>query len=196
MLQDAKCGAEGQNRTVDTSLFRAVLCQLSYLGTIRDVGLRGVYTRSVKIDRRILPREVVEVPHILCGNNISLAGTRKIGKSLGSPYDVGYDLFGCAVSFHHIGGGGVMPSIHLVREEQAASVVVPRVSIFPGTILFYIAVSALLVTAIGTWLVWFSAFIQQNLQEEGIREACQRAMPDTTDRCFDTVIIQRGGGRR
>ncbi len=25
-------GAEGQNRTVDTSLFRAVLCQLSYLG--------------------------------------------------------------------------------------------------------------------------------------------------------------------
>ena len=28
-----KCGAEGQNRTVDTSLFRAVLCQLSYLGT-------------------------------------------------------------------------------------------------------------------------------------------------------------------
>jgi hypothetical protein len=27
-------GAEGQNRTVDTSLFRAVLCQLSYLGTV------------------------------------------------------------------------------------------------------------------------------------------------------------------
>ena len=26
------CGAEGQNRTVDTSLFRAVLYQLSYLG--------------------------------------------------------------------------------------------------------------------------------------------------------------------
>ena len=27
-------GAEGQNRTVDTSLFRAVLYQLSYLGTL------------------------------------------------------------------------------------------------------------------------------------------------------------------
>ncbi len=26
-------GAEAQNRTADTSLFRAVLCQLSYLGT-------------------------------------------------------------------------------------------------------------------------------------------------------------------
>ena len=30
---EVECGAEGQNRTVDTSLFRAVLCQLSYLGT-------------------------------------------------------------------------------------------------------------------------------------------------------------------
>ena len=30
--QYAKYGAEGQNRTVDTSLFRAVLYQLSYLG--------------------------------------------------------------------------------------------------------------------------------------------------------------------
>ena len=29
-------GAEGQNRTVDTSLFRAVLYQLSYLGTTRE----------------------------------------------------------------------------------------------------------------------------------------------------------------
>ena len=41
----AKCGAEGQNRTVDTSLFRAVLCQLSYLGTVRSA-----------IAWRILPR--------------------------------------------------------------------------------------------------------------------------------------------
>ncbi|MCC2642066.1 MAG: hypothetical protein K0S45_2479 [Nitrospira sp.] len=32
-------GAEGQNRTVDTSLFRAVLCQLSYLGI--QAGRRG-----------------------------------------------------------------------------------------------------------------------------------------------------------
>ena len=31
-------GAEGQNRTVDTSLFRAVLCQLSYLGTSGESG--------------------------------------------------------------------------------------------------------------------------------------------------------------
>lgn len=33
MSKFAHGGAEGQNRTVDTSLFRAVLYQLSYLGT-------------------------------------------------------------------------------------------------------------------------------------------------------------------
>jgi hypothetical protein len=33
LVSPRKIGAEGQNRTVDTSLFRAVLCQLSYLGT-------------------------------------------------------------------------------------------------------------------------------------------------------------------
>ncbi|SPP66865.1 hypothetical protein NITLEN_90120 [Nitrospira lenta] len=33
----AECGAEGQNRTVDTSLFRAVLYQLSYLGMARGL---------------------------------------------------------------------------------------------------------------------------------------------------------------
>ena len=32
--KEVRSGAEGQNRTVDTSLFRAVLCQLSYLGTV------------------------------------------------------------------------------------------------------------------------------------------------------------------
>ncbi len=69
ILEGAKRGAEGQNRTVDTSLFRAVLCQLSYLGTVRGTGLRGTQARSVKIDRRILPRSVVEVPHILYGKD-------------------------------------------------------------------------------------------------------------------------------
>ena len=38
LLSCWKSGAEGQNRTVDTSLFRAVLCQLSYLGTEMEAG--------------------------------------------------------------------------------------------------------------------------------------------------------------
>lgn len=68
-------GAEGQNRTVDTSLFRAVLCQLSYLGTrcenilavqkgagpsgLPDRHLRGdVYQETLKkIKRRSGPEE-------------------------------------------------------------------------------------------------------------------------------------------
>lgn len=48
----AECGAEGQNRTVDTSLFRAVLCQLSYLGTcirMDGVGVKRKSVRSVPI---------------------------------------------------------------------------------------------------------------------------------------------------
>jgi hypothetical protein len=89
-----------------------------------------------------------------------------------------------------------VPSIHLVKDEETSSTVLSSVSVSPGTVWRYIVVSAMLVIAIGTWLVWFSAFIQHNLQEEGVREACQRAMPETADRCFDTVIIQRGGIRQ
>ena len=49
-----KYGAEGQNRTVDTSLFRAVLYQLSYLG-IR-VGLaRGVSVYRITDKKSTLP---------------------------------------------------------------------------------------------------------------------------------------------
>lgn len=49
---------------------------------------------------------------------------------------------------------------------------------------------------IGSWFVWLSAFLQRKFAEEDIRAACQRAMPETSDRCFDTVVIQRGGVRR
>ena len=55
---------------------------------------------------------------------------------------------------------------------------------------------ALLLALIGTWLVWFSFLIQHKHNEEDIRAACQRVMPETVERCVDTVIIQRGGMRR
>jgi hypothetical protein len=57
-------------------------------------------------------------------------------------------------------------------------------------------VGAVFLAVIGTWLVWFSASVQRKFQEEDIRAACQRVMPDTAERCFDTVVIQRGGVRR
>jgi len=53
-----------------------------------------------------------------------------------------------------------------------------------------------LLAVIGTWLVWFSASIQRQFQQEDIRASCQRVMPDTAERCYDTVVIQRGGVRR
>ena len=57
-------------------------------------------------------------------------------------------------------------------------------------------VGAVLLGIIGTWLVWFSFLIQHKHHEEAIRAACQRVMPETVERCVDTVIIQRGGVRR
>jgi hypothetical protein len=57
-------------------------------------------------------------------------------------------------------------------------------------------VGVVLVVALGSWLVWLSAYVQRMFIEEDIRAACQRVMPDTIQRCVDTVIIQRGGARR
>ncbi len=57
-------------------------------------------------------------------------------------------------------------------------------------------IGAVLAVALGSWLVWFSVYLQRMFIEEDIREACQRVMPDTVQRCVDTVIIQRGGARR
>ena len=49
---------------------------------------------------------------------------------------------------------------------------------------------------IGSWLVWWSMHLQRQFAEDEIRTACQRLMPDTVQRCVDTVVIQRGGARR
>ncbi len=62
--------------------------------------------------------------------------------------------------------------------------------------LMLLLAGAVLAALVGTWLVWFSAYMQRTMAEEEIREACRRVMPETADRCVDTVIIQRGGARR
>ena len=49
---------------------------------------------------------------------------------------------------------------------------------------------------LGSWLVWLNASVQRSITMDDIRAACQRLMPDTVERCVDTVIIQRGGARR
>ena len=50
--------------------------------------------------------------------------------------------------------------------------------------------------SIGTWLVWWAINLQQQFLADEIKSACQRMMPETVQRCMDTVIIQRGVARR
>lgn len=88
-----------------------------------------------------------------------------------------------------------MPSVRLVSEEETPSAVVMN-NTGPWITLSYLVAGAVLVAAIGTWLVWFSASVQRQFNEEDIRASCQRVMPDQAERCFDTVVIQRGGVRR
>ena len=54
----------------------------------------------------------------------------------------------------------------------------------------------MLAVLIGSWLVWWAMYLQRQFAEDEIRAACQRVMPDSVQRCVDTVIIQRGGARR
>ncbi|MDP1769002.1 MAG: hypothetical protein Q8L74_09395 [Nitrospirota bacterium] len=49
---------------------------------------------------------------------------------------------------------------------------------------------------LGSWLVWWAIHLQRQFAEDEIRAACERVMPDTVQRCVDTVVIQRGGARR
>ncbi|TKS60403.1 MAG: hypothetical protein EWM72_01442 [Nitrospira sp.] len=88
-----------------------------------------------------------------------------------------------------------MPSVHLVSEVEAPPAEVTS-TLPPWKAWSYLVAGAVLLAVIGTWLVWFSASVQRKFQEEDIRAACQRVMPDTAERCFDTVVIQRGGVRR
>lgn len=95
-----------------------------------------------------------------------------------------------------------MPSVHLVTEEEPATRAVTssqqpfqqRGSLW--MIWGYLVGGALLLAAVGTWLVWFSLHLQREMDDRAIRAACERTMPEKIERCVDTVILQRGGGKR
>jgi hypothetical protein len=57
-------------------------------------------------------------------------------------------------------------------------------------------VGAVLAFLIGSWLVWWGFNLQRQFAEGEIKGACQRMMPETVQRCVDTVTIQRGVVRR
>ena len=57
-------------------------------------------------------------------------------------------------------------------------------------------VGTVLAFLIGSWLVWWAINLQRQFSADEIKGACQRVMPETVQRCMDTVIIQRGVARR
>ncbi|MGZ8382322.1 MAG: hypothetical protein ACXW4C_11480 [Nitrospira sp.] len=89
-----------------------------------------------------------------------------------------------------------MPAVRIVTQEDVPHAPITTGKLSTTRVWAYLGVTLVLLALIGTWLVWFSAFIQRSLQEDEIQAACRRAMLDTADRCFDTVVIQRGGIRR
>lgn len=88
-----------------------------------------------------------------------------------------------------------MKDLEVDSEESSPTKTARRV-FSPQRSLWQWLVGAMLVLLIGSWFVWFSASLQRRFAEEDIRTACQRVMPDTVQRCIDTVVIQRGGARR
>jgi hypothetical protein len=88
-----------------------------------------------------------------------------------------------------------MPNLHVVSDH--ALPVADRPSfVFPVKLVLQWCLGLLAAFAIGTWLVWWAALVQRSFTLEEIRSACQRVMPETVERCIDTVTIQRGGARR
>ena len=88
-----------------------------------------------------------------------------------------------------------MPNLHVVTDNPLPAVVGYRAE-FPVKLVVQWCVGILAAFALGSWLVWWSALVQRTFTLEDIRSACQRVMPESVDRCVDTVTIQRGGARR
>ena len=80
-------------------------------------------------------------------------------------------------------------------EKTESAAVVPALWAVSGVCARWLTVT-LLAAAVGSWLVWFAVHLQREQNDQDIRAACRHLMPETADRCFDTVVIQRGGLRR
>mgnify|MGYP001606583700 FL=1 len=88
-----------------------------------------------------------------------------------------------------------MSLLHVVQNESRESEGSRRWSCGAMRALLWV-VGIVILFVLGSWLVWLSSYLQRTYVEEDIRTACQRVMPDTVQRCIDTVVIQRGGARR
>ena len=88
-----------------------------------------------------------------------------------------------------------MQNLRVVEKDEPPGETTVRRS-FPVTQVVQWVVGIVVAFALGTWLVWWGASLQRTFIVEDIRSACHRVMPETAERCVDTVIIQRGGARR
>jgi hypothetical protein len=88
-----------------------------------------------------------------------------------------------------------MPKLQVVSEDALPLEEVSSSS-FPLMLVMQWAIGIVAAFALGTWLVWWAALVQRTFTVEDIRSACQRVMPESVERCIDTVTIQRGGARR
>jgi hypothetical protein len=83
-----------------------------------------------------------------------------------------------------------------VVSDDALPAVAPAPAPFPVKTLVQWCVGIVVAFGLGTWLVWWAAIVQRAFTLEEVRSACQRVMPESVERCVDTVTIQRGGARR
>jgi hypothetical protein len=88
-----------------------------------------------------------------------------------------------------------MPNLRVVSDD-ALPAAAPTPALFPVKALVQWCVGILVAFGLGTWLVWWAAAVQRSFTLEEVRSACQRVMPESVERCVDTVTIQRGGARR
>jgi hypothetical protein len=89
----------------------------------------------------------------------------------------------------------MMKAMEAVEEVETNQVVIESSPAWWPSIQSWL-IGTVLALLVGSWLIWLSAYVQRKFAEQDIRAACYRVMPETAERCFDTVIIQRGGVRR
>ena len=88
-----------------------------------------------------------------------------------------------------------MPDQQVIQHEVSAQAASRGLSGVALLVMQWI-VGTILALLIGSWLVWWAIHLQRQFAEDEIRASCERLMPDTVQRCVDTVVIQRGGARR
>ncbi|THJ24701.1 MAG: hypothetical protein CAF45_003945 [Nitrospira sp. CG24E] len=89
----------------------------------------------------------------------------------------------------------VMPNLQIVPKEDLP-VEATSAGCSMTRLVVQWSIGTILAFLIGSWLVWWGLHLQRQFTVDEIRGACQRVMPETAERCVDTVIIQRGGPRR